>query len=97
MTAAVTDPGPGLRQSVVDEVGMWADLWSSQLHAQHARLAVTRRAELFMQVAGLPLGQVLDALGITEDEWAARVVELRRSEVAGRIAYRASARRGRRP
>ena len=43
-------------------------------------LGVTRRAELYMRVAALPLDRVLDALKTDEAGWSVRVFELRQAE-----------------
>ena len=86
--AAGTGVSTGVRQQVVDKAQMWADLWSSHQHAEQARFATTRRAELFLRVGNLPLIQVLDALSVTEAQWQDRVRELRRSEARSRVQLR---------
>lgn len=63
-----------------DEAGMWCDLLLAHIHAESAHLGVTRRAELYMRVAGLPLDRVLDALKIDGAGWSVRVSELRQAE-----------------
>lgn len=65
---------------------MWVDLLESHLRAESARFRVTRRAEVYLRAAGLPLERVLDSLRTDEAGWAARVTELRAQERANRAA-----------
>lgn len=70
-----------------DAIAMWCDLLTANLHAENASLAVTRRAEIYMRAAGLPLDRVFDALAIDEQRWTERVAALRASELANKAAY----------
>lgn len=75
------DDNDGNNQSAHrDSAAMWCDLVLSHIQAECAGLAVTRRAEIYMRSAGLPLDRVLDALRIDETDWNTRVAALRRSE-----------------
>lgn len=66
---------------------MWCDLLLGRIEEDTARLHVTRRAELYMRVAGLPLARVLDALDIDESGWATQLAELRAQEERNRTAH----------
>ena len=70
-----------------DEIAMWCDLLLANAHADGERFHVTRRAELYMRVAGLPLERVLDALDVDEDGWLSRVAEARASEAKNRAVH----------
>lgn len=67
-------------QRLRDESSMWCDLLMGHLHAESAHFGVTRRAELYVRVAGLPLDRVLDALQTDEPGWQARLAALRIQE-----------------
>jgi hypothetical protein len=54
---------------------MWADLLISELRWKAGREEVTMRARLYID-AGLPPGQVLDALKISPAEWDHRLQEM---------------------
>jgi hypothetical protein len=69
-----------------DEAAMWCDLLLGRIEEDTARFHVTRRAELYMRVAGLPLARVLDALNIDESGWATQLAELRAQEERNRAA-----------
>jgi len=75
------------REQIRDQAGMWCDLLLSHRDAESAQAAVTRRAELYMRVAGLSMAKVLDALEIDEDGWRSRLAELRAREQANLTAY----------
>jgi hypothetical protein len=70
-----------------DEAAMWCDLFLGRVEEQSARFGVTRRAELYMRVAGLPLDRVLDALEIDGPGWADRLADLRAQEERDRAAH----------
>lgn len=59
---------------------MWADLLTAELYAKAAHHDVTRRAEIYVHAAGLPLEQVLDALKCSRATWYRRVEALRARE-----------------
>ena len=61
---------------VKDEAEMWVDLMTSELHAKSAQHKVTKRADMYIRLAGLPVEKVLDALGIDSETWAARLDDL---------------------
>lgn len=88
---------PGLAgaagQRSKDEAAMWVDLLMGHTRAESAHLDVTRRAELYVRVAGLPLDRVLDALRTDEPGWAARLAALRVSEARNREAADRTCRR----
>jgi hypothetical protein len=73
-----------------DHAAMWCDLLLGRIEEETARFGVTRRAELYMRVAGLPLDRVLDALEIDEASWVDRVADLRAQEQRNRAAHRPS-------
>lgn len=75
------------RQRIADEAAMWCDLLLADRQAESARFDVTRRAELYTRVAGLPLAKVLDALGVDEDGWGRRLAELRAWQRENRAAH----------
>lgn len=77
---------PEVEQESRDRAEMWVDLLTAHATAQSAGFAVTRRAELFMRLGGLPMETVLDALGTDEAGWAARVADARASEARNRAA-----------
>lgn len=64
------------RQQIKDEAEMWVDLLTSELHAKSARHKVTKRADMYIRLAGLPVEKVLDALKIDAETWAARLDDL---------------------
>lgn len=75
-------------QRMHDAAAMWCDLFVAHAAAKSAHFAVTRRAELYVRVAGLPLDRVYDALEIDEAGWAERLADLRANEKANRDAWR---------
>jgi hypothetical protein len=77
---------PSTRQRIRDEAGMWCDLMLAHNAAESARFAVTRRAELYIRVAGLPLEKVYDALGTDAAGWAQRLTDLREQQRRNRAA-----------
>jgi hypothetical protein len=77
---------PSTRQRIQDESGMWCDLMLAHNAAESAQFAVTRRAELYVRVAGLPLEKVYDALGTDAAGWAQRLSDLREQERRNRAA-----------
>lgn len=77
-------------QRVKDEAEMWVDLMTSELHARSAQHQVTKRADMYVRLAGLPVEKVLDALGIDAETWAARLDDLETWRNENRAAYHAS-------
>lgn len=73
-------------QRIKDEAAMWCDLFLAHSAAESAHLAVTRRAELYVRVAGLPMAKVYDALRTDVTGWAERLVDLEAHERANREA-----------
>lgn len=55
---------------------MWCDLLTAEMRWKAERDAVTVRGQLYLE-AGLPPGQLLDALKITAEQWDSRVAALR--------------------
>jgi hypothetical protein len=73
-------------QSIKDNAQMWCDLFVAHRAAENAHYGVTRRAELYLRVAGLPLAKVLDALEVDAAGWAERLADLRVHEQRNREA-----------
>jgi hypothetical protein len=69
---------------IKDEAAMWCDLFTAHNAAESAHFAVTRRAELYARVAGLPLEKVYDALKTDGAGWVARLADLRANEQRNR-------------
>lgn len=67
---------------------MWVDLLTSENAAKAAPHNVTRRAEIYVEAAGLPLDRVLDALKISRATWYRRLQALREWESENRAAAR---------
>ncbi|MEU6138067.1 hypothetical protein [Nocardioides sp. NPDC047086] len=72
---------------VKDEAEMWVDLLTSELRAKSAQFEVTKRADLYLRVGGLPLERVLDALKVDAEGWAARLEDLEAWRTENRRAY----------
>lgn len=70
-----------------DKIEMWCDLLLANIQAESASYAVTRRAEIYMRAAGLPLERVLNALDIDEPAWLLRVDALRANEAKNRAIH----------
>lgn len=83
MTAAEWGPE---RTRSQDEAAMWCDLLLAHVDSVSARHRVTKRAELYVRLARLPLHQVLDALHTDEAGWAARLAEVADEESRNRLA-----------
>jgi hypothetical protein len=77
-------------QRVKDEADMWVDLMTSELRAKSAQHQVTKRADMYIRLAGLPVEKVLDALSIDAETWAARLEDLEAWRNENRAAYHAS-------
>lgn len=77
------------RQRIQDEASMWVDLFMAHRAAESDHFHVTRRAELYVRVAGLPLEKVYDALKTDAAGWASRVAALRENERRNREAAEA--------
>ena len=77
---------PTIRR-VKDEAEMWVDLMTSELHAKSAQHKVTKRADMYIRLAGLPVEKVLDALKIDAETWAARLADLEAWHDENRKAY----------
>lgn len=73
-------------QQTKDRAAMWCDLLLAHNHAESAHFAVTRRAELYVRAAGLPVEQVYDALKTDATGWAARLADLQADELVNRRA-----------
>ena len=76
------------QQELRDRSAMWCDLLLGHADAESAHFGVTRRAELYVRVAGLPLERVYDALKTDAAGWAIRLDELREQERRNREATR---------
>lgn len=76
-------------QRIADEAAMKVDLFLAHLHAQAAAFDVTRRAELYVRVVGLPLPMALEALQTDEAGWRQRLSDLRDMEARSRAAWSA--------
>jgi hypothetical protein len=74
-------------QQVKDEAEMWVDLLTSELRAKSAQHEVTKRADMYVRLAGLPVEKVLDALKIDAETWAARLEGLEAWRAENRRAY----------
>lgn len=81
------------RQQTSDRAAMWCDLLLGHRVAETAHVGVTRRAELYLRVAGLPLATVLDALETDEAGWQTRLAQLRARERENRAAHAGSTER----
>jgi hypothetical protein len=77
-------------QRAKDEADMWVDLMTSELRAKSAQHQVTKRADMYIRLAGLPVEKVLDALKIDAETWAARLADLEAWRTENRAAYHAS-------
>ncbi|MGH3972460.1 MAG: hypothetical protein ACRDS9_03930 [Pseudonocardiaceae bacterium] len=74
-------------QRVKDEAEMWVDLMTSELRAKSAQHNVTKRADMYIRLAGLPVEKVLDALHIDAATWATRLEGLEAWRDENRRAY----------
>lgn len=61
---------------------MYADLLTSETRAVSERHAVTQRALLYVEIGGLPVREVLQALHISRATWHRRVQDLRHWQAA---------------
>ena len=78
------------RQQIKDNAEMWCDLWMAERRARSAHYDVTRRAAMYVRLAGLPVEKVLDALEIDPATWAARLEDLEAWRNQNRAAAEAS-------
>lgn len=65
---------PGLEQE------MYESLLKSERRLRAERHDITRRALIYMEMEGLPLDRVLEALGISRATWYRRVQDLRQTQ-----------------
>ena len=72
---------------IKDEAEMWVDLLMSELRAKSAQHEVTKRADLYVRLGGLPIERVLDALKVDAEAWAARLEDLEDWRTENRRAY----------